>query len=199
MCHTTVIHNGGLPKTVPRTTLSLALYSPFWKVNTWSAEKGRVRMYTPAWLHPRDIDRHLGIQLTSSIQNQRKFPRRSCRYSNSQSFDHESGALTNKLSRLPESILCADSYSVSVPPRVPQGHVKDPGHSATSAGGRLHLKTHTPLTQRSRSGMTMPLCRPSVGTLSGNELTRNSSGNTRLQSSQLAKPLWTNSGVKKRN
>ena len=35
-----------------------------------------------------------------------------------------------------------------------------------------------------------------VGTLPGNELTRNSSGNTRSQSSQLAEPLWTNPGVK---
>ena len=56
----------------------------------------------------------------------------------------------------PGSTLCADSYSVSVPtPVLPQWHVKDPGHSAKSAGGRLHLNTHTPLTQRSRSGLTM--------------------------------------------
>ena len=34
------------------------------------------------------------------------------------------------------------------------------------------------------------------GNLSGNELTRNSSGNTRLQSSQLAKSLWTDPGLK---
>ena len=34
------------------------------------------------------------------------------------------------------------------------------------------------------------------GSLSGNELTRNSSGNTRLQSSQLAEPLWTDRGLK---
>ena len=33
------------------------------------------------------------------------------------------------------------------------------------------------------------------GSLSRNELTRNSSGNTRLQSSQLAEPLWTNPGL----
>ena len=47
----------------------------------------------------------------------------------------------------PESILCADSYSVSVPPPVlPQWHVRDPGHSAKSAGGRLHLNMHTSLT-----------------------------------------------------
>ena len=74
-------------------------------------------------------------------------------------------------------------------PVLPQLHIKGPGHSAKSAGGRLHLNSHTPLTQRSRSGLTMPLSRHGVG------LTRNSSGNTRLQSSQLAKPLWTDPGV----
>ena len=36
---------------------------------------------------------------------------------------------------------------------LPQWHVKDPGHSAKSTGGRLHLNTHTPLTQWSRSGL----------------------------------------------
>ena len=47
---------------------------------------------------------------------------------------------------------------------MPQWHVKDPGHSAKSAGGRLHLNTHTPLTKRSQSGLTMPLSRHSEGT-----------------------------------
>ena len=47
---------------------------------------------------------------------------------------------------------------------LPQWHIKDPGHSAKSAGGWLHLNTHTPLIQRSWSGLTMPLCRHSVGT-----------------------------------
>ena len=65
----------------------------------------------------------------------------------------------------PESTLCAASYSVFVlPPVLPQWHAKDPGHSAKSVGGRLHLNTHTPLTQRSRSGLTTPLSRHSVGT-----------------------------------
>ena len=76
-----------------------------------------------------------------------------------------------------------------------QWQVKDPGHSAKSAGGRLHLNTHTPLTQRRRSGLTM-LPRQSEGTYHGNELTRNSSGNTRPQSSPLAELLWTDPGVK---
>ena len=37
-------------------------------------------------------------------------------------------------------------------------------HSAKSAGGRLHLNMRTPLTQWSRSGLTMPRSRHSVGT-----------------------------------
>ena len=44
----------------------------------------------------------------------------------------------------PESTLCADYCPVSIsPPMLPQWRVKDPGHSAKSAGGRLHLNTHT--------------------------------------------------------
>ena len=34
------------------------------------------------------------------------------------------------------------------------------------------------------------------GNLSGDKLTRNSPGNTQSQSSQLAEPLWTHSGLK---
>ena len=40
----------------------------------------------------------------------------------------------------PGSTFCA-LILVSVPP---QQHVKDPGHSAKSAGGMLQLNTHTP-------------------------------------------------------
>ena len=45
---------------------------------------------------------------------------------------------------------------------LPGWHIKDPGQSVKSAGGRFHLNTHTPLTQRSQSGLTMPLSRYSV-------------------------------------
>ena len=41
----------------------------------------------------------------------------------------------------------------------------------------------------------MPLSGHSEGTYQENELTRISSGNTRSQSSQLAKPLWIDPGV----
>ena len=43
----------------------------------------------------------------------------------------------------------------------------------------------------------MPLSRQNVGIYQEtNELTRNSSGNARSQSSQLAEPLWTDPGLK---
>ena len=97
----------------------------------------------------------------------------------------------------PELILCADCYSVSVPhPELPLWHVKDPGHSAKNASGRLHLNTHTPLIQRNRDGLTMLAVQACCGNLTGNVLTCNSSGNTRPQSSQLAGPLWTDPGLK---
>ena len=74
------------------------------------------------------------------------------------------------------------SYFVSVPsPCYHSGYVKDPGHSAKSAGGSLHLNTHTPLTQRSRSGLTMPLSRHSVGT-SSHATCRETLGHSRLRS-----------------
>ena len=79
---------------------------------------------------------------------------------------------------------------------LPQWHVKDPGDSAKSAGGRLHLNTHAPLTHRSRSGLTNAAVRAECGNLSGNELTRNLSANIRPRSSQLAEPLWTDPGIK---
>ena len=47
---------------------------------------------------------------------------------------------------------------------LPQWHVKDPGHPAKSAGGRLHPHMHTSLTQQSWSGLTMPLSRHKVET-----------------------------------
>ena len=87
-------------------------------------------------------------------------------------------------------------FGVRSTPMLLQWHVKDPSHSAKSAGGRLHLNTHTPLTQLNWNGPTMPLSRHCVGTLPGNELIWDSSGNTQSQSCQLAEPLWTNSGVK---
>ena len=48
-------------------------------------------------------------------------------------------------------------------PMLLQWHVKDPGHSAKSAGCRLHQNMHIPLTHQSQSGLTI-LSRHSVRT-----------------------------------
>ena len=81
---------------------------------------------------------------------------------------------------------------------LPQGHVKDAGRSAKSVCGRLqlHANTFDPMTQRTRSGLPVPLCRHGVGTYQEIQLTCNSSGNTRRQSSKLAEPPWTDLGLK---
>ena len=61
------------------------------------------------------------------------------------------------------NFVCWLLFGVHSIPVLLQWHVKDPGHFAKSADGRLHLNTHTTLTQQSRSGLTMPLSRLSVG------------------------------------
>ena len=65
------------------------------------------------------------------------------------------------------SFLYRLSFSIRSTPMLPQWHVKEPGHSAKSAGDRIHLNTHTSFTQRSRSVLTMPLCRHSLETYQG--------------------------------
>ena len=62
------------------------------------------------------------------------------------------------------NFVCRLLFDVCFTPVLLHWHVKDPGHSAKSAGGMLHLNTHTPLTQGSWSGLTMPLSRHCVGT-----------------------------------
>ena len=64
------------------------------------------------------------------------------------------------------SYLC-ELFGVHSSPLLLQWHVKDPSHSAKSAGDRLHRNTHTTLTQRSQSRMTV-LSRHCVGTCPGN-------------------------------
>ena len=96
------------------------------------------------------------------------------------------------------NFLCWLLFGVHSNHVLPQWHVKDPGHSAKSADGRLHLNTHAPLTQRSRSRLTMPLPRHSVETYQGTQRTRNSSGSTRPQSCHLAEPPKAYPALKRR-
>ena len=62
------------------------------------------------------------------------------------------------------NFLCRLLFSLHSIPVLPPWHVKDPGHSAKSAGGRSHLNMRTTLTQWSWSGLTMPMSRYSMGT-----------------------------------
>ena len=66
-----------------------------------------------------------------------------------------------------------------------QWHIKDPGHSAKSAGGSLHLNMHTPVTQQTKSGLIMPLSRQSVETypeMSSHATHQGKLGHSRLSS-----------------
>ena len=48
-------------------------------------------------------------------------------------------------SPMTRSTFCADSYfGIRSTPVLPQKHIKDPSHSAKSAGGRLKLNTSAP-------------------------------------------------------
>ena len=62
------------------------------------------------------------------------------------------------------NFVCWLFFGVCSNPLLPQWHIKDPGHSAKSVGGRLHLNMYVPLTQQSQSGLTMLPSMHSVGT-----------------------------------
>ena len=90
------------------------------------------------------------------------------------------------------NFVCWLLFGVRSIPVLPQWHVKDPGHSAKSAGGRLHLNTHKPLTRRSQSGLTMPLSRHDVGTYqekSSHATRQGTPGHSRLSSLSLCGPI----------
>ena len=74
--------------------------------------------------------------------------------------------------------------------------VKYPNHSGQSADGRLRWNTHTPLDPTKLEWADYATLQTWCWNLSGNELTRNLSGNIRPQSSQLAEPLWTDPCIK---
>ena len=97
----------------------------------------------------------------------------------------------------PESTLCTDSYSVSVPPPLlPQWHVKRP-LSFCQKCRWLATPTDAYNFDATKSEWAdYAAVQAQCGNLSGNELTRNLSRNIRPQSSQLAEPPWTDPDVK---
>ena len=79
-------------------------------------------------------------------------------------------------------------------PVLPQWHIKDSGHSANGAGGRLHLSTHSPVTQRSQSGLTTLLSRHSVGTYQETSSHTTHQGNTQQWTDQETSSHTTHQG-----
>ena len=92
----------------------------------------------------------------------------------------------------PALTLCADSSSASISPPLP--HVKRPWSFCQKCRWQVTPK-HAYSLDPSKSEWADHAA-TQEDNLSGNELLRNSSGNTRLQSSQLAEPLWTDPGLK---
>ena len=90
--------------------------------------------------------------------------------------------------------MCADS--VSVLPCVTAMARKRPRSFCQKCRWQINLNTHTPDPRKSEWAEYAAV-QAECGNLSGNELTRNSSGNTWSQSSQLAEPLRTDPGLKK--
>ena len=93
---------------------------------------------------------------------------------------------------------CADSWSVSVSPPVTALARKRPRSFCQKS--RWHCR-FTPkhaytLDPPKSEWADYAAVQAECGNLSGNEFKRNSSGNTRSQSSKLAEPLWTDPGLK---
>ena len=97
----------------------------------------------------------------------------------------------------PESTLCADPYSVSpFHPRVTAVARERPRSFCQKCSWQTTHK-HAYIFDPTKSQWAdYATVQAYCGNLLGNELTRNSSGNTRSRSSQLAEPLWTDPGLK---
>ena len=80
-------------------------------------------------------------------------------------------------------------------PVLQQWHVKDPGHSAKCRWQVIPEHAYS-LDPSKSEWANYAAVQAECANLSGNELTLNSSGNTRVQSCQLAEPLWTYRGLK---
>ena len=95
----------------------------------------------------------------------------------------------------PELRLRAYSYSVSIPPpRYRSGTRKTPSFRQKCRWQVISKQAHT-LDPTESVWADYAAVQAWRGKLSGNELTRNSSGDDQPQSSQLAEPLWTDPGL----
>ena len=88
----------------------------------------------------------------------------------------------------------SSGYILSVGSQVlPQWHIKDPGHSAKSAGDRLHLNMHTPWPNKVRVGW---LCHCPGIVREPIRKRAHMSGGTQPHLSQYTEPLLTDPGIK---
>ena len=95
-----------------------------------------------------------------------------------------------------QSTLCADSYSVSVTPLVTTVACKRPWPFCQKCRWQVTPKHAYHLDPLQSEWADYAAVQAECGNLSRNELTRNSSENTKLQLSQLAQLLWTDPGLK---
>ena len=93
--------------------------------------------------------------------------------------------------------MCADSYSVYIPPPCYRsGTYKRPRSFCQKCKWQVTSKHAYTLYPSKSEWADYASVQAECGNLSGNELTRNSSRNTRSQLSQLAEPLWTDPCLK---
>ena len=92
--------------------------------------------------------------------------------------------------------MCLLLFGVGSTSALPEWHVKDPGHSAKKCGWHVTPKHAYTLDRTKSKWADYAAVQAWCGNLLGNELTRNSSGNIRSQSSQLAEPLCTDPDLK---
>ena len=94
------------------------------------------------------------------------------------------------------NFVCCLLFGVRSTPRVTTVAHKRPGSFCQKCKWQITPK-HTYTLDRTKSKWAdHAAVQAWCGNLSGNELTRNSSGNTRLQSSQLTQPMWTDPSLK---
>ena len=102
------------------------------------------------------------------------------------------GSISGRNSRIIFSsrvaFLCWLFFGVHSTPMLTQWHIKDPRHSAKSAGGGLHLTPIHPWSNEVRVGWQ-------VGTYRGHELTCTWSGSIHPQPFQLTEQMWTVPGL----
>ena len=98
----------------------------------------------------------------------------------------------------PELNLCADSYSLSIPPQCYCSGTKRPWSFSLKCRWQVTPEHAYTLDQTKSEWADYATVQAQCGNLSGNELTRNWWGTIKPQLSQVAVPLWTDPGLKSR-